>query len=420
MRALPRWPVILAATLVLLGAVVAHTQAQEPVQYPLEVHLFPDARVSGVITLSFYGAPGTPVTFYERVGTTFELLGTRTAASGLATVMPDAVTWRCDRLVRRFVAVTTAPDGREARAAYDVRTPSCKTRLELRTPRHVARGKVGRVRVVDRWNNGEIAPQLCLKAPRAKRTCTTLVFDRAIAIVTHRFRPKKSGRWRAELRFRGHRVRRSISVGDAKVTAKPPMRVLATGDSTMQGIDSYLADELGDAASVRSDLHPGTGLAKPDGPWETLAAFQMRVAKPDVTVISIGAADDFPVRAYDQSVHQCCDDGWVLEYAGRVRQTMQTYLRRGRSRVVWLTLPIPRGERPFAAASVNEAVIRASLGLTGVTVLRMDQVFTPDGHREVMPYRGRNVRIFREDGVHLTITGTAIAARLVADSLRRR
>jgi hypothetical protein len=411
---------LLAATLALLGVGVAHTQAQEPVEYPLEVHLFPDARVAGVITLSFYGAPGTPVTFYERVGVTRELLGTRTAATGLATVLSDAVTWRCDRLVRRFVAVTTTPDGREATAAYDVRTPSCKTRLELVTPRHVARGKVGRVRVVDRWNNGDIAPQLCLEAPREKRDCTTLKFARAVAVITHRFRPEKSGRWRAELRFRGRTTRRSIAVGKGRARSRPPLTVLATGDSTMQGIDSYLADELAEAATVKSDLHPGTGLVKPDGPWEKLAPFQMRVAKPDVTVMSIGAADDFPLRAFDQTVHQCCDDAWVLEYAGRVRQTMQTYLRDGRARVVWLTLPIPRGERPFVAASINEAVIRASLGLRGVTVLRMDQVFTPDGHREVMPYRGRNVRIFRTDGVHLTITGTAIAARLVADALRRR
>lgn len=37
-----------------------------------------------------------------------------------------------------------------------------------------------------------------------------------------------------------------------------------------------------------------------------------------------------------------------------------------------------------------------------------------------MPYRGRMVRTFRPDGVHLTIAGTAIAARLVAGALRDR
>lgn len=376
-RRAPRPAAVLAATLLLLAVAAGGSAAQEPVQYPLPVNLFPDAREPGVITLSFFGAPGTPVDFYERVGTQLEKLGTRTAPAGLATVMTQAVMWRCDRRVRRFVAVTVLPDGRAASASYDVRTPTCRTRFELVTPRRVERGKVGRIRVVDRWGNGDERLRLCLRAPGGKRTCTTLRLARAVAVVTHRFRPARSGRWRAELRFRGRIVRRSIRVGRGDVVARPRMTVLATGDSSMQGIDSYLADELGSAATVRSDLQPGTGLVKPGGPWENLAAYQTRVVKQDATVISIGAADDFPLRAFDGSVHQCCDEGWELEYAGRVRQTMTTYLRGGRARVIWLTLPIPSGERPFAAATVNAAIIRASAGLRGVSVLRLDQVFTP-------------------------------------------
>ena len=418
-RHLPRWPVIVAAALLLLGIAVAQATAQQPGGYPIEVHLFPDARETGVITLSFYGATGTPVVFYERVGTQLIRIGAGTAPTGIATVLPHAVAWRCDRLVRRFVAATVMADGREAIASYSVRTPSCRTRPELDTPRRVARGKVGRIRVLDRWNNGDLTVRLCLRAPGDVRRCERLRLARAVAVVTHRFRPKKSGRWTAELRFRGRTTRRTIRVGEGRAPT-PPMTVLATGDSSMQGIDSYLADELGDAARVRTDLHPGTGLVKPGGPWETLARFQTRVVKQDATVISIGAADDFALRAYDGSVHECCDAAWVTEYSGRVRQQMQSYLRGGRARVVWLTLPIPRGERPFAAASINTAIIRAAAAVRGVTVVRADQVFTPDGHREVMSYRGRNVRIFREDGVHLTITGTAIAAGLAADALRWR
>ena len=416
-RAPKSWAVI-AAALLLLAVAAGGTAAQQPVQYPIEVHLFSDAREAGVITLSFYGAVGTPVDFYERVGRRFEWLGTRTTPTGLATVMAHAVTWRCDRLVRRFVAVTVMPDGRRASASYDVRTPSCRTRLELVTPRRVERGRVGRIRVVDRWGNGDARVQLCLEAPGGKRACDTLRLARAVSVVTHRFRPASSGRWRAELRFRGRTTRRSIRVGRGDVVTRPRMTVLATGDSSMQGIDSYLADELGDTATVRSDLRPGTGLMKPDGPWEDLPRFQTRVVEQDATVVSIGAADDFPLRGRDGSVHECCDAAWELEYARRARQAMLTYLRGGRARVVWLTLPIPSGQRPFAAAGVNAAVIRASAGLRRVSVLRLDQIFTPGGHRAFMPYRGRLVRTFRSDGVHLTITGTAIAARLVAAALR--
>jgi len=409
---------ILAVTIALLSSGAGAARAEAPVQYPLVVHLVTDTSRPGVVTLSLFGAPNSLVTFYERGGDRLQELGRRAGSAGQAAVLIDAVAWRCDRLVRTFEAHTTAADGRAGSARYQVRTPSCKTRFELKVPRQVARGKVGRVRVVDRWNNGDIALQLCLRAPGRRFACDRLKFPRAVAVVTHRFRPRTRGRWRAELRLRGHVTKRSFAVGRRALRSKPPLTVLATGDSSMQGLDSYLADELGDDATVKSDVHLGTGLVKAGGPWETLAAFQTEVVKQDVTVMSIGAADDFALRAYDGSVHQCCDDAWIGEYAGRARQQMVTYLRRGRARVVWLTLPIPRGERPFVAASINDAILRAATGLPGVTVVRLDVVFTPDGHRELMQHRGHDVPIFREDGVHLTITGTAIAAKLVAAAVR--
>jgi hypothetical protein len=49
----------------------------------------------------------------------------------------------------------------------------------------------------------------------------------------------------------------------------------------------------------------------------------------------------------------------------------------------------------------------------------MDVVFTPDGYREVIRYRGRDVDVRDVDGVHLNVAGTAIAAKIVAGELRR-
>jgi hypothetical protein len=37
-----------------------------------------------------------------------------------------------------------------------------------------------------------------------------------------------------------------------------------------------------------------------------------------------------------------------------------------------------------------------------------------------MPYRGRSVDVREADGIHLNITGTAIAAKIVAAALRKR
>jgi hypothetical protein len=345
-------------------------------------------------------------------------LGVRTAAPDAATTFKDAVTWRCARLFRRFEAASTLPDGTTATGAYSIRTPSCATRFALRVPRRLVPGSRGTIRVVDRWGNGGVSPQLCIRPPGAAGDCSAFRLRRAITVATRPFRAVARGRWRVELRIRGHRVQRSIAVGEA-ASSIPPPAVLATGDSMMQGIDSFLADELGDTATVHSDVHPGTGISKPGGPWATLPARQVKRLHPSATVVAIGAVDGFPLPAADGSTVECCGAGWIATYTQRVRQTMLTYRRKGRGRVIWLTLPIPRGPRAVTDA-VNLSVLAAATGLPRVSVLRLDQVFTPDGFRDVMPYRGRELRVRAVDGIHLNVAGTAIAARLVAVELRRR
>jgi hypothetical protein len=187
----------------------------------------------------------------------------------------------------------------------------------------------------------------------------------------------------------------------------------------MQGIDSFLADELGDGAKVVSDVRPGTGIAKPLGPWRTLARTQTRRSRQAATVVSLGIVDRFALQAPDGAELRCCDARWIAEYTRRVRAMMRTYRRERRGRVLWLTLPVPKGPRDLADA-VNLSVLRAAKGLDRVEVLRMDQVFTPTGFRETMPYRGRVVDVREADGIHLNITGQVIAARIVAAALRAR
>jgi hypothetical protein len=236
-------------------------------------------------------------------------------------------------------------------------------------------------------------------------------------VVTHRFRTTTRGRWRVELRYRGHRIRRTIAVGENTRSSRPPPLVVTTGDSSMQGIDTSLADELGDRATIESDVRPGTGIAKPLGPWATLPRKQTNRYHQAATVVSLGVVDGFPL-ATAAGEQPCCGPGWIAEYTRRVRAMMKTYRREGRGRVLWLTLPIPRRRRETTDA-VNAAVIAAAAGLDRVRILRMDLVFTPQGFRDAMPYRGQTVVVREADGVHLNITGAAIAAKIVAAAIHR-
>jgi hypothetical protein len=275
--------------------------------------------------------------------------------------------------------------------------------------------------VIDRWNIGGIRPKLCITPPQGRRQCRTLAFARAVAVATRRFRAEQRGRWRIELRVRDHRVRRDVAVGgDTQVRAVTLPSVLATGDSTMQGIDGYLSDELAEDATLRSDIQLGSAISR-GGFWSTYAATQTKRLHQRVSVMSIGAAfDGYPLTGAVGAPVECCDEPWVVLYAERVRAIMRTYLRRGRGRVFWLTPPLPRDPvRLTITTAIALAIERAATGLQGVKVVRVDQLFAPAGvYTEVIRYRGRDVRVRDGDGVHLNISGTAIMAQLLAPEIR--
>jgi hypothetical protein len=186
----------------------------------------------------------------------------------------------------------------------------------------------------------------------------------------------------------------------------------------MHGVDNFLADELGDDGTVRSDIRIGTGISKSD--WLEIARAQVERYKPRYTVMSLGVNEGFPMTTPAGATVECCGGPWIAEYVRRVRAMMAVYRRKGESRVLWLTLPLPRGgPKTLSILAVNAAIVRAALGQKGVRVLRMDSLFTPHGFAEVIRYRGRYIRVRTADGIHLNVSGTAIAAGVIATAIRK-
>ena len=385
---------------------------------PVTNFLAADATQPGLINLIFFGAQGASVEFFECVDEALRPLGTLAGPPEEGTQLLEATQWDCARASRSFVARAVLPDGTLVAGAYSVRTGSCASRFEVRVPNRVAPGKVARVRVVDGWGIGDYKPRLCISPPRGDKVCSVIGFKKAVTIRTRRFRAKLQGRWRVELRIGEHKVKRTIAVGGG-AAAKPPPVVLATGDSTMQGVDNFLADELGDDGTVRSDIRVGTGIGKSD--WQAIAEGQVKRYKPRFSVMSLGVNEGFPMTTPDGTSVECCGEPWIAEYVRRVRAMMATYGRKGDGRVLWLTLPLPRdgGPRTESITAVNTAIVRAAEGMKGVSVLRMDTIFTPNGFEEVIRYRGRYIRVRTADGIHLNVSGTAIAAKVIAEAIRK-
>lgn len=381
------------------------------------------SRGPGWIDLVLLAQGGYRAQFAERVGSRLVPLGSALTVPG-GVALPHATRWRCDRLRRVFEVSAVAPDGTPSRATFSIRTPSCRERLAVSVPRRAAAKRRVRVDVRDRWGIGGVRAKLCVAPPRRRLACRPIRLRRDQARAAPSFRPGGKGRWRVQVRVAGFTIRRVLEVGSKRAPSLRRRRLpllLATGDSTMQGIDSFLADKLAHVARVRSQVRLGTGISKPIRPsWVAYAGRQVRRLRPRVAVVSLGALDGFPMHTPSGAKAECCGEPWVVEYARRVRSMMRSYARRGAGRVLWLTLPTPRDQdRQALTVAVNEATRRAAEGFPAVTRVRLDTIFSPDGryHANLLTH-GRQVRVRSADGVHLSAAGTEIAAAAVVRALR--
>jgi hypothetical protein len=195
------------------------------------------------------------------------------------------------------------------------------------------------------------------------------------------------------------------------------IRILATGDSMIQVVDSFLADRL-PSHRVIAEAHVSTGISKAGFfglNWVKHAAAQARGIHPDATVVWIGPNEGFPINGIN-----CCSRAWIKAYAQRARAMMRSYRRGGRALVYWLTLPIPRsGALAHVLRAVNRAIFTAARGAgSGVHVIDMRKVFTPhDRFQQTACYRGGCFSARQPDGVHLSNPGARVAADIIARRL---
>ncbi len=411
-------------TFALAAAALPSAAAQAQTTPPDGIGLLASIEHTGVVDLGLFGPPGSRVRFTERVGGSDRPLGDGVVGDDHFAPLLGAVTWRCDRRSRHFDAGVLRPDGPLATSAAEIRTPSCARRLSVAVPRHVSRRGLVTVRIVDRWRLGDRRVRLCASGAGARGPCRLVGLSRSANGVRRRIRVSRSGILKVTVRLDAHRTVQKVGAGSAPAQANASApAVLATGDSTIEGIDSFLGDRLGSTARTRSASRPGTGLSKAsfDGEaWPAAARSQVSRFKPRITVMLLGANDGFPMQTADGAQVTCCEDPWVAEYALRARSLMRTYTR-SRGHVLWLLLPTPRDDaKASIVAQVNRAVTAASDGLKDVRVLDLGPRLSPGGrYAEQVRRDGRDVTVRADDGLHLTNAGAAIAADLAAAEIRR-
>ena len=362
-----------------------------------------DGEQRGRVGLTLKGPAGSEVGVAEDTEQTRLIAEVTLDESGTARI-PRAATWLCRPRTRSFFAQGQTPEGLPLSARTRIRTPSCANRFRLHPkPRRPRATKRLRVRVTDSFDLGAAPKHVCALGPAGLRTCARVKRS------TAKLRVPRPGRWRLRATH-ARRVKLRVR------RAPGPVKLLATGDSMIQIIDSFLDQRL--TNPVRSDARISTGLSKPFLlNWPRHAKRQVRAQRPDIVVMFIGANDGFNFGDV-----QCCGKDWQRIYANRASAMMRTYAQEGAASVYWCLLPAPRPSNfRRVYGPVNAALRKAAERNRGfVTLIDLPKVFTPGFRfRQSITWKGRSVSVRQDDGVHLNTAGASIAANIIISRMRR-
>ncbi len=321
------------------------------------------------------------------------------------------VPWTCET-TRTYAAL----GGGERSTPHTVLTPSCETRLSLRTARKVGlRGNLS-VSLIDHWHQGNLNADVCAYPPgQSEPSCTHVNLPQSQWIAHAVFPALTPGRWAVEARGPAQTVERSVLVVRKKYPRGRPT-ILTTGDSMMLNTRDALRSRLRRVARTVDNTYVGSGISRPFViDWLELPGKQVAAYQPDGTVVTLGMQD-----GRDLDGIGCCGPDWVAAYARRVKAIMQTYLRGTRGTVVWLNVPFQRNpERAPYTRAVNAAYLLAAEGLPRLKVIDIASVFTPgERYRDSMKVGGRLRRVRERDGIHFNPAGAKIVARMAVRALR--
>lgn len=378
---------------------------------------------TGYVRVTLSGSPRAQVQLSEQRAARATPIDVVTLSSSGTATLPRALTWQCGRRVRHLVATTLPPAG-VAAAQATITTPACTRRLAA----HIAsRARVGgsiMIQLTDRWKLGGLALTICVTPPGGRRSCSPWYLRAGTASRVVRIGVARPGGWRATVRTRYG------SPAGALVWVSHPgghIRLLAAGDSEMQILDDFIAQDAAHyRVDVSSDARISTGLTNSFFfDWPEHARGQVATLRPDATVFFIGANDGFSVVGPGGRPVGCCGAEWSAGYADLVAEMMRIYLHGNLGRVYWFLLPAPRPanfQRLFDA--VNAGIRAAAKRFPGrVSLIDANAFFTPgDRYRDYMVYHGRGFVIHEADGIHLSTASDAIDAafvvrRLLADRI---
>jgi hypothetical protein len=207
-------------------------------------------------------------------------------------------------------------------------------------------------------------------------------------------------------------------------TRTKPISVAIVGDSLAndlgRGMEALFAGKPG--IRVIKQTRFATGLVRTDYfDWNRSLRGFLHSENPDVIVVVIGGNDRQPIRLEDRRLDPLTKP-WLTEYDRRVAHFMNT-LKRERTKVYWIALPVVRSESLSDAYQAMNQIYRRQATRHGFQYLNVSSKFqTQDGAYSSFgrSLEGVKRKLRKDDGMHFTDAGGLLLAAHVARAIGLR
>jgi len=206
----------------------------------------------------------------------------------------------------------------------------------------------------------------------------------------------------------------STTEGRPQVDASHPLHILVVGDSIVSEVAKGLIRQSGDLPfeiDYRYKINSGL-VHTVFFDWRAELERLLAKFKPDVTVLLFGNNDKLSLRVNGELVPPL-KPAWLEEYGQRVR-AMAALADQAGSDVVWLGMPIMRGEKYSTTARTLNEVFSAVCKDEGYWYADLYKLFSDKSgnYSAYLPDASGKSRLMRgADGVHFTDAGGTLAAR---------
>jgi hypothetical protein len=196
-----------------------------------------------------------------------------------------------------------------------------------------------------------------------------------------------------------------------------PLRLLVTGDSMTNPLGPPLTELAHGTVRADIDTHYSTGLVRPDFfDWAANAHKQVAADHPEAVLLTLGANDGQGFTMPNGDIYSAGSPQWVKEYTRRATILLRIYSQGGRVPIYWMSLPVAHNAKLDGYfRQLNSAITAASRVVPRTRLVDIRDRLSRNGAYSAYLTDDSGTKILARDsdGVHMTIDGSRLAARIL-------